>query len=203
MQKIRKQKSKIWNILNRWRAGRRGGKPIPRDCLAWVQKNWSLLLLMLIKVRSALSTWGQMFFQAFCLLLEQKNCCGRKRFGENDAKKSLLIIAKKSGWKRKYLFESIFKYTELTWPNNLLRIATTCLQRPPFCSFNFNLYNAKLPMNYDQMTMCQQRTQIWGPEGGHYSHVFSNLWKWYSNKLNQIFSIFQWFASIFFKTSIK
>ncbi len=52
---------------------------------------------------------------------------------------------------------SNYQYIQ-TWANNHLRIATTCLRRPPFWSPNFDSLQHKATF--------QQWPQIWGPEGG-------------------------------------
>ncbi len=44
------------------------------------------------------------------------------------------------------------KYSQ-TWANDYLRIATTCLQRPPFWSPNLDLYNINQPLNNDHLPL--------------------------------------------------
>ena len=71
-----------------------------------------------------------------------------------------------------------FKYSQ-TWVNNHLRIAAPYKQRPPYRGSIFNIYNIMQPLNNDHLSTtatCQQRPQIWGPEGCRCTHRFDCGW---------------------------
>ncbi len=63
---------------------------------------------------------------------------------------------------------------------NHLRIATTSLQRPPFCSSIWNIYYID---DLWTTTTCQQRPLFLGPEGGRCTQVWLNIHKTRSEKV--------------------
>jgi hypothetical protein len=59
-----------------------------------------------------------------------------------------------------------------TWDNDHLRIATTCLLRPPFCGPNWNFYFMNDHWN---TTTCQQWSLFLGPKCGRCTQVWLYL----------------------------